>query len=409
VIVRSWPLWRLPRWLAVFMTVVVAIYVLALAGGLALMPFRIHDLQLFAVLLLFGVVSIELTRHEGEATEYTKDVHGVWHLPVAILLPPIYSMLAPILKMLLFQLRVTHKPLHRRVFTAAAVGLSYGAASLAFHAVAPRLPALAAGPEAHWLSWAATACACAFLQSALNAALIAIALRGIDPSVSLRERQFARDPLYNDLAEQVAGTLLAVLLAATGAMLLAGLALPLVTLLQRSMRHAQLTDAARLDPKTGLLNAVTWQREARAELGRAERQRTPVSLAMIDIDHFKRINDVYGHLVGDGVLIALARLLREELRQHDLTGRFGGEEFAVVFPYTGAADAAQIAERLRATIAKTTFDTFGGDQIKVTISIGLTTMAPGQGTGLEDLLVTADAALYRAKAAGRNQVRGFPG
>src|SRR5205807_8039317 len=133
-----------------------------------------------------------------------------------------------------------------------------------------------AGPAIRWLSWAAVVAACAGGQAIINALLVAVAVKGSDPSVNLRNRQFARDPLYNDLAEQSAGTLLAALMAATGTWVLAALALPIVTLLHRSLRHAQLSDAARLDAKTGLLNAVTWQREARAELVRAAHNGGPV-------------------------------------------------------------------------------------------------------------------------------------
>jgi diguanylate cyclase (GGDEF)-like protein len=405
---RNWPIWQHPRWLIGYVIGVVGCYLAAVIAGLAVTSVRPHDVELFGVLLVFGAISVELTRREGEATEFTKDVHGIWHIPIAILLPPVYCMLSPILKMLLIQWRVNPKPLHRRIFTAAAVGLSGGAASVLWHAVAPRLPTGAeAGPTVHWLSWATMAAACAVLKSAVDLMLVVIAVKGSDHSVNMRERQFARDPLYNDLAELAVGTLLAVLIAATGTWVLAVLALPLVTLLHRSLRHAQLSDAARLDAKTGLLNAVTWQREARAELVRAAHNGGPVTLAILDIDHFKQVNDAHGHLTGDNILITLSGVFRRQLRVYDILGRFGGEEFTILFPRTDADDAKQIAERLRSTIAGMAFVSSGyqniSEQVSITVSIGLATTVSAH-TDLDELIVAADAALYRAKARGRNQV-----
>ena len=93
-------------------------------------------------------------------------------------------------------------------------------------------------------------------------------------------------------------------------------------LLQRSFRHAQLVNASRIDSKTGLLNAATWEREAAAEVARAVRTRTPLALALVDIDHFKGVNDTFGHLTGDRALKAIARTFRIFLRDYDLIGRF---------------------------------------------------------------------------------------
>ena len=129
-------------------------------------------------------------------------------------------------------------------------------------------------------------------------------------------------------------------------------ALPLVALLHRSFRHAQLVDASRIDAKTGLLNAGTWLREARLETARAARTRTPLAVAIADIDHFKNVNDTFGHLAGDAVLAALASALNALLREADLTGRFGGEEFCILLPGTDAAEARQITERLREKISR---------------------------------------------------------
>jgi diguanylate cyclase (GGDEF)-like protein len=386
--IRAWQLWRLPSWLSGYLIAVETCYLLALATAATLTRYTARDLGWFAALFLFGAVAIELARHQGEQAEPSRDVHGVWLIPIALLLPPVFSMLAATGKALLLQWRGEARAPHRRAFTAAAQGLSYGTASLAFHALAP--------PGTHWLSWGAVAACAALAQDAGACALIAVAVKGTNPAVPV----FARDALYNDLAELTAGTLLAVTLAATGGWELLLLALPLVTLLYRSVGHAQLSDAARLDAKTGLLNAAAWQRQARAEIVRATRTGTPVSVAILDIDHFKQVNDTHGHLAGDNLLVALAEMMRRQLRDYDLCGRFGGEEFTILLPHTDATAAAHVAERLRAMAEELSVG-----RARITVSVGVVTaMPPGPELDLDEMLAAADAALYDAKANGRNQV-----
>jgi diguanylate cyclase (GGDEF)-like protein len=167
--------------------------------------------------------------------------------------------------------------------------------------------------------------------------------------------------------------------------------------------HQQLAAAARTDPKTGLLNATAWQREADLEVGRAQRSGTPLSLLLVDVDHFKRVNDSHGHLIGDEVLRALATELRQQVRESDVVGRFGGEEFTVLLPRTDGDGACRIAERLRSSAGLLSV-TAAGTQISVTVSIGVAELGQ-HGHDLFELLAAADLALYRAKDAGRNQVQ----
>src|SRR5579875_4193568 len=129
--------------------------------------------------------------------------------------------------------------------------------------------------------------------------------------------------------------------------LLLFVALPPVIVVQRSLVHQQLKTAARTDAKTGLLNAAAWQREAAAEISRALRAGEPLALLLADIDHFKRVNDTHGHLAGDEVLRHLATELRQQVRDSDLVGRFGGEEFVILLPNASPEEACRIAERLR--------------------------------------------------------------
>jgi diguanylate cyclase (GGDEF)-like protein len=234
------------------------------------------------------------------------------------------------------------------------------------------------------------------------------AAKGSDPSLDVRQLLFSREPLYNDLAEMCVGSLVAI--AATSATYLVLLALPLASLLQRSLHHAQLASASRLDGKTGLLNAVTWQREARIELTRATRTSTPPALAMIDIDHFKAVNDTYGHLAGDAVLTTLAATMRAVLRDYDLIGRFGGEEFCVVLPHTTTAEAMSTAERLRGKLAQLIVPTGPGPDpvsLQVTVSIGVAMLESAR-RDLDELIAAADTALYHAKQSGRNRVHVIP-
>ena len=179
-------------------------------------------------------------------------------------------------------------------------------------------------------------------------------------------------------------------------------------LLQRSLRHAKLVTDSRADPTTGLLNATTWERESAAEVARAVRTQSPLAIAMVDIDQFKVINDTYGHLVGDQVLKEIANTLNTMLRDYDLAGRFGGEEFSLLLPQTRAVDAFRIAERVRANIAGLSIivpGATGGERVHVTVSIGVAALDSGGKREYAELMAAADAALYRAKSGGRDQVQ----
>ena len=144
--VRAWPLWEVPGWLVGFIVAVVVVYVAAV--GLAARNAAEVDargLITFGALLLCLVTTVELTRRAGEDAGVSKDVFAVWELPIVILLPPFYALIAPVLRVALTQLRVRRIRLYRRVFSATAIGLSYGAASAAFHALPPAVRGLS-GP-----------------------------------------------------------------------------------------------------------------------------------------------------------------------------------------------------------------------------------------------------------------------
>lgn len=173
------------------------------------------------------------------------------------------------------------------------------------------------------------------------------------------------------------------------------------------MVHPHLVAQSRVDAKTGLLNIATWEKEAGSELSRSIRMGSPMALALVDIDHFKRVNDTHGHLAGDRALKALADALTGQLRDYDKAGRFGGEEFVLLLAQATEDDACRIAERLRAYVAGMEIpvnDSPGAERLRITISIGVTAMAPGRNRELPDMLAAADSAMYEAKQSGRNRV-----
>lgn len=154
------------------------------------------------------------------------------------------------------------------------------------------------------------------------------------------------------------------------------------------------------DPLTGLYNRRYLTERLAEELARASRQNQPLSYLMVDIDHFKNLNDEHGHLAGDHVLKQLARRLSHACRAIDIVGRFGGEEFFVILPGADLGTAREVAERIRASMAETPFS-YGNVSMRVRVSVGGAQRASGL-TKVEQLIESADHALYQAKAAGRN-------
>lgn len=160
---------------------------------------------------------------------------------------------------------------------------------------------------------------------------------------------------------------------------------------------------ATYDGLTGLLNRQAVVERAETELARARRNQTSVGAIMIDVDHFKRVNDTGGHSQGDRVLRAIAQLLTDQVRPYDLVGRWGGEEFLVVLPDAWPQDAQLVAERVRRAVAESEIGLDGGESIRVQVSAGVASCVP-DGSTIDSLIKLADDALYEAKRHGRNQV-----
>jgi diguanylate cyclase (GGDEF)-like protein len=408
VTVRNWTWWELPRLLRCYVAAIPLI-ALAMLGLLAAqMTWHVADVVKFGLLEGCGLVSVAATSRiaYGQGA-IVRDFLTVWVLPIAILLPPGYAMLAPIPLLVLTQWRVHRGLVYRRVFTAGALGLAYGAASLTFLAFPSTFAGGTIGTGQHALTWVVAVALSEIVGWFGHHSLIVGAIKLTDPAARLADMEFNTEALKADFAQVDLGILVTVVVAVNP--VLAVFAVPTVLLARRFMMHAQLLAKTRIDAKTGLLNAATWESEAIAEISRAGRTRSPLSVALIDIDHFKAVNDTYGHLVGDKALRALSDALREQLRGYDLIGRFGGEEFVVLLPQTGEADALMIAERLRLDIAAMSIpvdveeDTRSGHRIRLTVSIGVAALGDA-GTELADLLTAADAALYHAKQTGRNRI-----
>jgi diguanylate cyclase (GGDEF)-like protein len=247
-----------------------------------------------------------------------------------------------------------------------------------------------------------------------------VAVPGIDPVVSaavaaavclglgratdfLRHRRGLAD-VGLDGSLLAAGALVGLL--APGGVLVVLAGIPVVVMLNSAALSRQLEDAAAVDQKTGLATAAAWQDHAdRACTGGAQ-----VGVLMVDLDHFKRLNDTYGHRAGDDVLAAVGACLRSQLRETDVAGRFGGEEFTVLLPGADADDTMAAAERIRAAIERlrvTTIDKQCDHAVitDVTASVGVA-VRPADGATADACLRIADANVYRAKQDGRNTVVG---
>jgi diguanylate cyclase (GGDEF)-like protein len=165
----------------------------------------------------------------------------------------------------------------------------------------------------------------------------------------------------------------------------------------------ELYEASATDALTGLANRRRFEEVLRAEATNARIHRTPLALLMMDIDHFKALNDQHGHMAGDLVLQAVARALQNRVREADIVCRLGGEEFAVLCPRTSGRQAQDLAERIRAEVASLVVE-FDGRRLRVTVSAGVAVQDPDMISDPESLYERADKLLYRAKRGGRNRV-----
>lgn len=178
----------------------------------------------------------------------------------------------------------------------------------------------------------------------------------------------------------------------------------IVTLMLQQKAMAALLSRATHDALTGLMNRGAIIDQLSMKLASAKRSQQPLSIILCDIDFFKAINDQYGHLTGDDVLVEVAARLRTQVRDCECLGRYGGEEFLLVLFPCGVEEAALVAERMRLAIAEQPFATYNGEQIAINISLGICSVAKVTHLHLERFLKCADDALYQSKEGGRNRI-----
>jgi diguanylate cyclase (GGDEF)-like protein len=372
-----------------------------------------------AVLLLgLSVVFEELSRQVGRlrllvSSGPKPDMTSVWTFAGAVVLYPGQAALlaaAVTGHVWLSRQRAAGQHAYRKLYTAATIVLACLACSTVLHDNRWLVGALPPGGRA-----ALTLAVALLVYTGTNRLLISLALLCSGAPTTLRTLVGGWDDNALEIATLCLGSFAA--LSVVYQPWLAPLVLMPALLLQRGALVKELEHAASTDTKTQLLTALAWQQRSERALQQAGRDSTPIAVLLIDLDHFKHLNDTYGHLAGDAALLVVADQLKGELRKSDLVGRFGGEEFVILLPDLDADTSLVVAERIRARIAAIRVSALGvattpeiAEARPLSASIGVS-HSPQHGTELAELLRAADAALYHAKRTGRNRVEvaGRPG
>ncbi len=410
---QTWELWHNRRPLiALLVTIELAVAVLVATTASA--EVSTTELGKLISLLVVGVVFEEISRRVSNlrlrvANLSYFDMSSVWTFAAALTLSagPV-TLLVVLLRLhmwLRYQRRTRHQ-VYRHVYTCAVIVLSCLASGATFRTVQVWL-----APTSVDIATAVAIGLAILVYRVTNTPLIAAAVALASPGAGWRSLVGTPEANGLELATLCLGVATA-FMALWDAILLPVMLAPVI-ILQRAAMVNELARAATIDFKTGLLNLSTWTHVGTTELSRASRQSEEAALLMIDLDHFKQINDAIGHLAGDDALRLVADAITAELRDYDIIGRFGGEEFVALLPNTDADAAREAAERLRKGIKKLSMPgqqhtSKVGPSLLVTISTGIACY-PGHGDDLESLLDAADAALFRAKSAGRDRVEFAPG
>jgi diguanylate cyclase (GGDEF)-like protein len=405
VLPSSWTLWTLPARAVVYILTVDALAAAFTVVTLVREPLQRSTLVPFLLLMVCSVVYTEASRPIEQVREHYAstphiDLNSVWMFAGVLLLHPALAAIVIVTSYGYRWFRVRHHIVFRQTFSAAATVL---AAYIAHTVIQLLNGSFADAPRTVLQFLVVTGAGALFLV--VNTAFIAAAI------ASTIERPRLRTVLggASDYALEGSTIALGVLLAWTLVdWPVAALLIVSVTLvLHRNVLIRQLREKARIDAKTGLLNAAAWTTAVDEELERAARLTQPTGLLVIDLDNFKKINDAYGHLAGDEMLRAVANTLTSEVRTYDLVGRFGGEEFVVLLPATSATETVHVAERIRRRVAELAIPVHVNGTMamfnQLTVSIGIAVF-PEHGEARGDVLHAADMAMYAAKAAGRNRV-----
>jgi diguanylate cyclase (GGDEF)-like protein len=410
---RQWELWSQPRQLCGYVLVIEAITLLTTAVTVFLLPVTRSDWIRFAILAGCAVVhvevtrSVERTRHIVNGAGPSMNTDAVWCLAAVLALPVGLASGIVVVVFAWSWLRVWRgrRPLYRWVFSAATVLIGTQAAAVVLLLVPGPHPEVSTS-----LIGLAVATAAAALRWLLNFGLVSGAIMLASPNIRAAQ-------LVENIGERILEVgafglgLVAAYLLVQQPILLGGIVLG-VLVMHRIVLLGELRKDAHTDAKTELSNAAWWNEIARRAVERASASGAGLAVLMLDLDHFKAVNDLYGHVAGDQALKCVGEALRAEIRDVDTACRWGGEEFAVLLPGADAAHVQAIAERIRLRVHGLTVDidsTHGPDTLHdLAVSIG-GACYPGPNTNTVDkLLLAADTALYQAKSNGRNQVRISP-
>ena len=316
----------------------------------------------------------------------------------AIVLPPPLLALVVIVQHIPEWLKERY-PWYIQTFNIANYGLSALAAQEAFSYVSTAGGDYVSSPDLVFFL-AGLAASVSFV--AVNHVLLAVVLRLARGHSFRQSGLFTVQSVSTDLVIALIGVVVAAVWIDNP--WLVALALAPLVLVQRTLALPKLEAEARQDPKTELYNARHFSDVLEQTLERAERSGRPVSLLVADLDLLREINNRYGHLAGDVVLVGVARILREHIGDEDFAARFGGEEFALLLPDLDEAGAKVAAESIRKAVSESSFDVdTSSEPISATVSIGVATF-PAHATTSRELIYRADVAAYRAKAQGRNRV-----
>ena len=355
------------------------------------------------VAVLSAEISMRLAWPRTRRDRLSRDLLSVWILPIAVLLPPAYVVTMVVVVRAYVQLRIARLQTMKLVYSTATLGLSYAASSIILRSVLGRSVSTSFDVD-NFGTGVRTVAAVGLATIAwwaLNSLLIA-GIVGLTASPSTVSGFFRdREGIVVDAVAACLGILAAFLWMRSPSV--AVLLVPPVLLMQHQV-FSGLRQAVRTDLLTDAANPQFWRETAAREIERATASGTHLAVLMVDIDHFKNVNDQYGHLAGDDVLAAVARTISKALRPGDLVGRLGGEEFGAILGGLNLLDAEGAAERLRAQVGEIRVRSDRGEWISVTVSVGVAELSVSGG-GLHQVLGAADSALYAAKAAGRNRVR----
>jgi diguanylate cyclase (GGDEF)-like protein len=413
--IRDWAVWQLPlaARILVFCTITgylaglsASVWTLLATSGQSASTY-LPQIGLTCGFVGAAVISADVsmrmawprTRHD----RVSRDLASAWLLPIALLLPPAYVMLAVIGPSVHLYTRVWRGQPIKRVYSVAVLGLAYGLASQTHREMMHATTQTRLTPEQFTNSAGAATALVVALASywIVNVVLINAIVILSTGSDAFRSFFHDREGLVVDVVAACLGTLAAIVWSTEP--LFTILLLPPVLLLQHQL-FSGLRQAVRTDLLTDVANPQYWREVAGREVERAAASDDHLAILMIDVDHFKSVNDKYGHLAGDEVLAAVARTIAQALRPRDLVGRLGGEEFGAVLSELNLLDAEGAAERLRTQVRDIRVRADSGEWISVTVSVGVSELSV-TGGDLHRLLDAADTALYAAKAAGRDCVR----